>query len=319
MTDRVTIDGVDIRAEYGARLAYGSYKSIVQWPALKEVSGNDWQEEDGFEPDLSSPRLASRSVSIRFILDGDAGDILRFYSFLGGRPTRSYTFVGIGRTLTMRLVSMQSLRYAQHFHLLNIQLSADIPLEGYTYADPSSALPADGSYALDGVPLSAYGVRILEGTRESAAGQPDVKPLLLRSPQGVEGSEYDENPILNNPSGSGYVTVGHEYEGVAGTWKQSTSRGTVTYTGRGMKLRCLLKAASPAAAWRNYDALLYNLTKTADTDDPTLAGARTLVIAEPAATYRCYYKEQEVEDFFCGDGIVWILFSMTLELFDMVV
>lgn len=319
-TPELYIDGTDIFTEYNVRLADGCYDTLVGWPGMKDVEGNDWQEQDGFEPDLSNPLLESRTITLKYILHGSIADIHTFYAFLGTVPTRTYNFAQIGRTLTLRLEAMPSVEYAVEFHVLQVRYAADKPLEGYSYLAPASTLEESREYVLDSTPLSDYGIRILQGTISSVIKGSDVKPLLIRKSSVISGATYDENPLLNDPDnsfGDGYETVGTSAEGVSGNWKRSTERGTVTYKGRDITLRCFLRADTPAAAWRNYDALLYDLTKK-DTgaSDPTLAGARTILIRALARTFLCYYKSQNVVEFAYDERQgIWLKFDLTLRLF----
>ena len=163
---------------------------------------------------------------------------------------------------------------------------------------------------------------MLQGTISSVIKGADVKPLLIRKSSVINGATYDENPLLNDADGSfsssDYETIGGSFEGVSANWKRSKERGTVTYKGRDITLKCHLQASSPAAAWRNYDALLYDLTKKDLTEsDPTLVGSRKIVIRALAKTFRCFYKEQKVTEFLYRelDGLTWIKFDLTLTLF----
>lgn len=319
MTTKLTIDGVNILTTYNVTLEKGAYQTLVQWPEMKSVEGNDWQEQDGYEPDLSNPLLESRELALRFILKGNATEVDAFYAFLGGQPVRSYTFTDLGRTIKLRLVSMPSIQYARTFHLMQVQFAADTPLEGYSYVAPSSSLPEKRDYVIDDVPLSSYGVRVLQGTISSVIKGADVKPLLIRRSSVINGATYDENPLLNDPNDSfssqDYDTIGGSFEGVTANWKRSKEKGTVTYRGRDITLKCFMYGAT-AGVFRNYDALLYNLTKASGTAaDATLSGARTIVIRALGKTFLCFYKSQAVEEFLCRDGKVWIKFNLTLTLF----
>lgn len=319
MIGTVIIDGTNILTTYNVLLGKGSFRSVVGWPSLKAVSGNDWQEHDGFEPDLSNPCLDSRTLNLNFILHGDVTAIDAFYRFLGSVSPRVYNFTDIGRTLSLRLVSMPSIEYAKVFHVMQCQFAADTPLEGYTYVAPSSSLRTRNDYKIDGTPLSAYGVRVLKGTVQNIARRPDVKPLLIRNINSVPGATYDENPAFNDPNnelGEGYESIGNSYKGISGTWKRSTAKGTATYAGREITLNCILYANTISEAWQNYDALLYDLTKVnPNASDVTLAGARTLRIRTFAEDINCYYKSQSVTDFSLFGTSIWIKFSLTLALF----
>lgn len=319
MSHVLLIDGVNIATQYNVLLEDGCYEGVVGWPEMKSVAGNDWQEMNGYEPDLSTPLLESRTVKLRFILKGSAADIDGFYAFLGGQPTRFYNFSTLGRSMTLRLESMPSVKYAQTFHLIQVQLAADTPLEGYSYVAPSSSMRENQEYVIDGLPITAYGVRVLQGTISSVIKGSDVKPLLIRKSSVISGATYDENPLLNDPNNSfssqDYETIGGSFDGVSANWKRSKERGTVTYKGRDITLKCHMEGAA-ASVWRNYDALLYDLAKKdAGAADPTLAGARTITIRALGKTFKCFYKSQAVTEFYYDNGEVWIKFDLTLTLF----
>lgn len=315
----VIVNGTNIYNEYGAFISKGGYNDLVQWPAMKAVSGNDWQEYDGFEPDLSNPCLDSRNVTLNFILNGDVTEIDAFYRFLGSVSPRTYNFTDIGRTVSLRLVNMPSIGFAEVFHVMQCQFAADTPLEGYSYVAPSSNLRTRNDYKIDGTPLSDYGVRVLKGTIQNIARRPDVKPLLIRNISTVPGATYDENLAINDPDdelGEGYESIGDSYKGTSGNWKRSTAHGVTTYAGREITLNCILYADTVAEAWQNYDALLYDLSKkNVGASDVTLAGARTLRMSAFEEDVRCYYKSQSVTDFSLFGTSIWIKFNLTLSLF----
>ncbi len=318
MTTKLTIDGVNILTAYNVTLEKGAYNELVQWPEMKSVDGNDWQEMDGYEPDLSNPVLESRDVTLKFILKGTVSEIDAFYAFLGGQPVRSFTFNEIGRTFSLRLVSMPSIQYARTFKLMQVLFAADNPLEGVSHTTPSSSMPSKGDYVIDGEDLSDYGIRVLRGTISSVIKGAEVKPLLIRRSSVINGARYDENPLLNDADSSfspqDYDTIGGSYEGVSANWKRSKSKGTVTYKGRNITLKCLIRDTT-SSAFRNYYALLYNLTRTVSSTDPTLAGARSIAIRALGKTFKCFYKNQSVEEFLCRNGVTWIKFNLTLTLF----
>lgn len=319
MITKLYIDGVDIYSTYKVTLERKFYGPLMQWPEMKSVEGNDWQEMNGYEPDLSNPLLESRSMTLPFILKGSVEDIDAFYAFLGSKPTKLFEFREALRSLTLRLESMPSIQYARTFHLMRVQFAADIPLEGYTYAEPVTLLPEKRDYVIDGSPLSAYGVRVLVGTISSVIKGADVKPLLIRRSSVISGATYDENPLLNDQDDSfddnDYETIGGSFEGVSANWKRSKERGTVTYKGRDITLKCLMNGAASSVV-RNYDALLYDLTKkNTSASDPTLAGARSILIRVLGKSFKCFYKNQSVEDCIFRNGRIWIKFNLTLTLF----
>ena len=318
MTHDIIIDGINIRSGYGVTLGEDSYKSISQWPEMKSVEGNDWQEMNGYEPDLSNPLLESRQVVMNFNLDGSIDQIDAFYGLLGSSPTHQFEFE-VGITLTLRLVSMPSAKYARTFHILQVLFAADTPLEGYVPDSPMSSMSRNGEYVIDGMAFSDFGVRVIQGTISSVIKGAEVKPLLIRKSSVISGAKYDENPILNDANNSfdseEYEQVGEYVEGVRGNWKQSKEKGTVTYRGRDITLNCHMEDGK-ANFWRNYNALLYHLTKAAESSDPTLAGARIINIRALGKTFKCFYKSQTVEEFLYDGRTIWAKFNLTLTLFE---
>jgi len=297
----VIINGTNIWTTYKTFVSKGGYRGLVQWPALKGIEGNDWQETDGFEPDLSAIHLDTRQLDMNFVCLGTAQEMTDFYNFLCSAPKMTYAFSDISRTLTLRVLSMPSLRSATTLKAISVRFAADIPLEGYTYTAPVSTLPENREYIIDDVLISDYGVRVLKGTVEGVSKCSDVKPLLVRSNRVTDGATYDENGLL--------------YSG--GSWSRSNTTGNVTVRSRDIVLKCLIYESTLAAAWKNYDAFLYDLTKiNSQAEDPTLAGARRIVIRALGTAFKCYYKSQSVTEFTTDGTDVWIKFDLTLTLFE---
>ena len=168
--------------------------------------------------------------------------------------------------------------HALAFNEIVVRFAADSPLENYEYLAPSSSLPANNLYKIDDTPLSSYGVRVLKGTVAGVSRGADVKPLLVRNISVMDGATYDENPTLYSN----------------GEWSQTQSDTAVTVRARDITLKCQMEGTA-SAVWRNYDALLYDLTKIDDeAEDSTLAGARTITIAPLNDSFKCFYKGQTV-------------------------
>lgn len=312
----VTIDGTDILATYGVFVGRGGFNEVVQWPALKEVKGNDWQEQNGFEPDLSDIHLSGSEAEIVFNCRGGLDALDTFWAFLAGKPVRHYSFNGLSLNADMRLISMSSLEYAHTFNVIKAKFGIDKPFSDYTYQAPVTGLVGDTGYEIDGDDLGDYGIIITKGTIESLAKKADIKPLLLRDISTKDGRSYDENPALNDPNGTlttGYESIGNSYEGVSGTWKRSTSTGTVTESSKEIVLKCFM-ATSVTNFWRNYLALLHDLVKDNESEtDITLKGSRTLNASSTGMSYKCFYNSQKITDFVLqGGSTVLAKFEITL-------
>lgn len=284
MTHSVIINGTDIASAHGIKLTKGSYANLIQWPSLKAVTGNDWQEYDGFEPDLSNPVLDGKTLTLSFVMPTKDNSIVAFYHLLGSTPVGSYGFLDIGYSANLRLLSMPSLDYGREFHLLECQFADDTPLSSDSYAPPYSSLRDVGTVYIDGTPISAYGVKAIKGTIGSCYLQPDVKPLLSRNISTVPGVIYDPN-------------------------------GTVTYKRKDISIVCQMEDTI-SSFWRNYKALLLDLVKIDEqAEDPVLKGARTVSGSLIPGAYKCWYNSQKVTDLAFDGNSIWLKFELTLTAF----
>lgn len=229
MSGRFYIDGKDAFSEYGIYVQEGGYNELVAFPPLKAVTSNDWQEEDGIEPDLSEPTLNTKEFSLKIILSGKYYRWGGFIELLSDKAYHDFDFREIGRTRRVRLVSNPNTDLAMLLGFITIKLADDFPLDGYAYKEPESTVSGSDNYELDGKPFSYYGVRVLEGTLDEIEKSPDVKTCLLRNIKKLNGALYDGEKV--------------------------------TYKAKDVKINCLMKAASLTELWRNYDALLYNLVQ----------------------------------------------------------
>lgn len=229
MTGRFYIDGKDVYSEYGVYVQEAGYNELVAFPELKAVTSNDWQEEDGIEPDLSEPRLNTKEFSLKIVLSGIDYRWNGFIELLSDKAYHTFDFKEIGRTYRLRLVSNPNTDLATMLGFITLKLADDFPLDGYTYVEPDSSVPTYRDYELDGRPFTDYGVRVLEGTLDEIQKSPNVKTGLLRNISILNGAIYDGE--------------------------------TVTYKTKDVKVNCLMRAATLDELWRNYDALLYDLVR----------------------------------------------------------
>lgn len=105
MSGRFYIDGKDAFTEYGIYVQEGGYNELVAFPPLKAVTSNDWQEEDGIEPDLSEPTLNTKEFSLKIVLSGMDYRWGGFIERLSDKAYHTFDFREIGRTYRLRLVS----------------------------------------------------------------------------------------------------------------------------------------------------------------------------------------------------------------------
>ncbi len=62
MTGDLIIDG-SWDAYTNAGVMVEDYTELLSWPGLKPLDINDWHEQNGIEPDLSSPKLNTRQLT----------------------------------------------------------------------------------------------------------------------------------------------------------------------------------------------------------------------------------------------------------------
>lgn len=270
------IDGVDVYLRYGVYVIEGGWNELLSYPPLKAVTCNDWQEEDGVEADLSAPVLDTREVTLKFAIAGAYDRYLDFLALLSDSAVHTFRCPEIGRTFRLRLTRGGNADLALRLGLFSLRFADDYPLDGYTYAAPTGGgVPPGDDYTLDGARFTDYGVRILQGAASEIMKPPDVKTAMLRNIPTQAGAIYD-------------------------------TAGGVTYKAKDVRLSCLLRASDLPDMWRNYHALLHDLTKPDE---------RSLGVTELEAELPCHYKRSSVSEFAVGvDGRPWVKFSLTLTL-----
>ena len=271
-TGSLYIDGSDAWLTYGAFVVEGGWTSLVCMPPLKAVESNDWQEEDGIEVDLSAPVLDTREVEIPFAFCGLYARPFALLDVLADGAYHTFRCAEIGRTFRLRLVSQPSHAGVRNLELVKLKFADDFPLDGYTYADPQTSIVQAYDYLVDDAPLSRYGVRVLRGTMANIRKCADVKEALLRNIGTQSGTTYDGGAAVH-------------------------------FASKEVKVLCLLRAASLDELWRNYDALLYDLTQPDE---------RTLYVSEMEETFHFYYKSCSVTAFYPCDAQKWLEFTLTL-------
>lgn len=270
MTGMLYIDGIDIYSEFGVVVVSGGYNELVAYPPLKDVSKNEWQEEDGVEADLSSPVLNTRELSINFAALRGVEGLGALADLLSDMSYHTFHHKAMNRKYRLRLVKQPNLTWSHQLGFTAFRFADDFPLQGYTYLPPASSVMQNGDYALDDKLLTDYGVRVLKGSLASIDKSPDVKPNLLRNIKSRGGAIYDN--------------------------------ARVTFKSKDVQINCLMRAETMEEFWRNYDALLYDLTRPDE---------RNLFVEVRGVEYPCYYKTCKTTRFFHTDKIWWE-FTLTL-------
>lgn len=229
MTAKFYIDSKDAYSQYRVFVTEGGYNELVCYAPLKSVAGNNWQEEDGEEFDLSAPVLDTRELSITFAAHGFSHGLNAFVESLSDMAYHSFEFRDLDRTYKLRLVSQPNLTLVNQLGLVTLRFADDFPLRGYKYKAPNcDKIPLQG-YEIDDIDFSKYGVRILQGSLDEIEKSPSVKKNLLRNINSQSGAIYDGE--------------------------------TVTFETKDVKINCLMRANTLSEFWQNYDALLYNLIR----------------------------------------------------------
>lgn len=71
MAGVITLDGLDIKTTYGVFAIRGSYNDLVGLPNMKEPSSYSWPTENFDDVDLTDRKVASRDITITFLLSAD--------------------------------------------------------------------------------------------------------------------------------------------------------------------------------------------------------------------------------------------------------
>lgn len=273
MTSRVYINDLDIYATYGLYIAEGSYAKMIQWPALKDVPVTDWHEYDGVEPDLDNVALDSREFTLHFAGTTSESKVEAFMSALRSRVYHNLS-TNIGRNYTVRLVSAEPAQWADDLCKISIRFADDFPLRGYEYEAPSSSILTEQLFIIDDIPLAQYGIVVLDGTRAQLEQMPDIKPNLTRSTMWENGVMYDGD-------------------------------GQVTRNSYSPRIRCLMRASTLGELWRNYDALLYQLSQS---------GKHYLIDRYKTMQYAFYYESCNVRGFY-PEGKIWLEFDIVVNVY----
>ena len=270
MIGKFNIDGIDAYERFGVFISDSGLVSLLQYPPLKKVDSNDWPEEDGEEFDLSEPALDTKTVQVKFA----SHKANRFGAFIAALADTSYhdfEVPAIARTFRLRLSSQQSMTHYPRAEVFTLQFNDDFPLRGYSYVEPETSITRMSGYRLDGRDLGQYGVAILEGSLAEVLKSPAVKQNLLQNLQRENGAIYDG-----------------EY---------------VVFQTKEVKLKCALRSHAFDEFWRNYNALLYDLTRPNE---------RNLFVKYTGCEYPCYYKSCSSSQFLFTQGKIWWVFDLII-------
>lgn len=276
MRDAFYIDGIDIYDRWKMSVSEGGYNQFICLPSMKDVETNDWNEYDGIEADLSHPVGNARTFSIDFHCLGSYSDIKSFLSYLrtpyvdadeenhGVYHTLKSDEIG-GKQIVARIVSLGNtdLGAMRSPLLLSVTFSDD---SGFVY-DETVSIPVAPSvdssdFSIDGMPFTAFGIKMLEGTIDSIASGTSVKEGLSVNVADEPGVIYDTEAYQKRRS-------------------------------KNITLKCHMKADSLTSLWNGYLSLENLLFKP---------GSRSIKIAALGVLYVCHYSTCSVRNFFPGDA-----------------
>ena len=271
MTGQATIDGSDIYTTYGITILENGYNALVNYPPMKTPESNDWQELNGVEVDLTAPKLNTHECTLLFVATSKAN----IDSFVAALATGSYhTFVinEIGQSYSLRLISQSNRQVTGTMETFSLSFADDYPLSGYSYVAPAFAgvAIAQTGYTLDGKSLADYGVYVMEGSEAEIRKSATVKTNLTRNIKAEAGAYYEPT--------------------------------TVTVAQQQVAVKLTLLATTLTAFWKNYKALLYDLSKV---------GVRPFASAT-GGSHSCYYVGANVSKFSPTGARIYCDFTLTL-------
>lgn len=275
-SDRLYIGENDVFEEGYACTAFGGFDELIAFPPLKPPPANDWQEERGFDPDLSAPVLDTREVTLRFSAtnEDDYGVTL---ALLEETPVVDVRAPSIGRSWSLRFVAPTD---SAHSSTFGLKFADDTPMQGYTYQPPNAEKEREwilSTSRLDYFVITEspkrsfadYGARVLGDVVDEMERRNEVKTGLLRKFSTKPGAFYDKAAMFFEKGGDRQV-------------------------------RLLMRADTLAELWRNYDALLFDLIRP---------GARRYKKAP------FYYSSCRVDKFIPDEPRPWLQFTLTLTFY----
>ena len=276
-SERLYIGEGDVWGNVYACTAFGGFNELIAFPPLKTPSANDWQEERGFDPDLSAPVLDTREVTLRLSAT-DTEDYKYTLGMLNKNPVVEVRARSIGRSWSLRFIAPTD---SAHSSTFGLKFADDTPMQGYTYQPPNAEKEREwilstsrrDDFVITESPKRTfvdYGARVLGDVVDEMEQRNEVKTGLLRKFSTKPGAFYDKGALFNEKGGDRQVQL-------------------------------LMRADTLAELWRNYDALLADLIRP---------GARRYANAP------FYYNSCRVDEFIPDEPRPWLRFTLTLTFFE---
>jgi hypothetical protein len=204
------IDGINIATTYSATLLYGSLNSVIEYPSMKAPLKNDWAEFDGVEVDLTNPILDKKDIDLNLLIAESKID--EFITFLKEKTYRIYHFDDLNTSFKLRCLELSDTQKIQGRCFIKLKLSDDFPLDGYVYEGVPSwyyfssttitfdrtdiffgnKTTGNSDLSISGISFSAYGISVLEGTKDSLEGVVKIKEKLEVKSKFISGVSVAE-------------------------------------------------------------------------------------------------------------------------------
>lgn len=257
MKGNLFINGVDIFEQFGGFITDGGHAELIQFPDLKDVEINDWQEFSGIEVDLSDPKLNTKTFSIKMAFVSGLTNYKNFVAHISGTSYKEWNFANLGKTFRLRYSQSKNVEVLADMRKIEIELVDDFPLKDYTYQEPTDGFNTlTQDYELDGKQLSQYGISVIAGALAQLDTIASVKTNLLRTNNSISGAVYDGEYLV--------------------------------FKEKKVSLPCLMRTNNLPNFWRNWNAFLYDLTRP---------NVRTLYSLERVEEFPCYYNSCKIEEF----------------------
>lgn len=176
----MTIDGKNIRQEYGCTLIWEGSTSvqhnlsaILKYPNRTAVQFRNWAEEDGIRPDLSEFLTEPKKVQLQFLMEADT--LSQFWSLyrklladITSPKPHTFDFDGIG-TFTYRYDVNSAYKHPVPFNagrnlsVFMLDFIEDKPNIGSNTVPSSTSAPL-GQFSINGYDLGLFGMHVEDGT-----------------------------------------------------------------------------------------------------------------------------------------------------------
>lgn len=179
----MTIDGKNIRQEYGCTLIWEGSTSvqhnlsaILKYPNRTAVQFRNWAEEDGIRPDLSEFLTEPKKVQLQFLMEADT--LSQFWTLyrkliadITSPKPHTFEFDGIG-TFTYRYDVNSAYQHPKPFNagknlsIFMFDFLEESPVFGSASTPLNTGSAPTGQYSINGYDLGSFGMHMEDGTDE---------------------------------------------------------------------------------------------------------------------------------------------------------